>query len=140
VSAPRGRDGLVEIEGFGEIVERAEPVRGRGRGDVGERAHDDDRHACIASGNAFEQREAARTRHAHIGEQHVGLCGGEGLRGLFGVGEVARREAGFAQRGGKHDAHGAIVLDDPCHRRRRGRAHSDTGSSSVNTVAPGRLA
>ena len=138
---------LIQIERFRQVVERAVTIGGGGRRDIGERAHDDDRKARLVQRNAFEQLEPADAGHAHVGEQHRGsLLDQRRERGL-GITEFARREPGFAQRGAEHEAHAAVVVDDP--HRRLGFAFadhaprtpsSDTGNISVNTVLPGRLA
>ena len=56
--------------------------------------------------------------------------------------EAVDRVAGLAQRGGEHEAHAAVVVDHPDARGVTGghgrRSSSGIGSSSVNTVCPGR--
>ena len=108
-----GGDGLIEIEGLGQIVERAVTIRRRGRCDVGERAHDDDRKTRLVQRDAFEQLEPADARHAHVGVEHGRRLVGERGERVFGIAEFARHEAGFAQRRAEHEAHAAIVVDDP---------------------------
>ncbi len=144
--ARRGRDRLIEIERLGQIIERAMPIRSGGRCDVGERAHDDDRKSRLVQRDAFEQFQAADARHAHVGVEQRGRFVGERRERIFGAAELARHETRFAKRSTEHEPHAAIVIDNPDRCLRIGdRVHarapsSETGSSSVKTVAPGRLA
>ena len=104
---------VVQVERFGQIVERAVAIRRRRCGHVGERTHDDDAHTGRLGPDAFKQVQSVRAGHAHVAEQHGRDIVSERGQRAFGLAKLADRKAGVAQGGGQHETHAAIVIDNP---------------------------
>ena len=69
---------LVDVEGLGQVLERAALIGGDRRIQIGVRGHDDDRQAGPRHLNVLEQVEAAAPGHADVGHQHIGRVGAQG--------------------------------------------------------------
>jgi hypothetical protein len=108
------RDGGIEIERLGqEFVSAAAKGPGRAR-DVGVGAHHDDGQLRRGGLQLLQQCEPVFARHAHVGEQQGGRTAiAQRRQRIARVLEAVDRVTGLAQRGGQHETHGAIVVDDP---------------------------
>ena len=69
--APDQLDGLVDIEGFGQVLEGAALERRHGRLQVGKSGDDDDRQPRIAGLDGLQQVQARFTWHADVRHQHL---------------------------------------------------------------------
>jgi hypothetical protein len=107
-------DRRVEVERLGQEFVGATAKGAGGAGDVGVSAHDD--HGQLRRGGlqAIQQHQAVFARHAHVGEQQRGRAAiAQRLQCIARILEAVDRIPGFAQCGGEHEAHRAIVVDDP---------------------------
>lgn len=77
------------------------------------RGHDDHRQHRVALFDLLEQRQAVYTRHADIGQQHVGGLRGQGFQHVIAAFVGGAAQARTGERALKHPADGAIVIDDP---------------------------
>ena len=139
------RHRLVHVERLGQVFERAALVGRHRRVQVGMGGHDDHRQIGVLALQDLEHAQAVGARHAHIGNQHVGLGAAlvEAVEGLVGVFKTYRLVAFLAERLFQHPANGAVVVDHP-----NGCGHDpllsvvstgSMGSSRLKQVRPGSL-
>jgi len=111
--APHQVDGVIDVEGLGQILEGAAPVGGHGGAEIGVRRHHDDRQVRVRGLHALEQVDPRLAGHAHVGDQHVGRVGAErGERGFRGV-EGPGHHAVVPQGPFQHPADRGVVVDQP---------------------------
>ena len=108
------RHRLVEVERFRQEFVRATAERAGGAGDVGIGTHHDHRQLRRTRLELVEQHQTVVAGHAHVGEQQVrrAAFAQRGQR-IGGVAEVVDAITGLTQRGHQHEAHAALVVDDP---------------------------
>ena len=135
--ARRQRHRVVQVERLGQEVVRAAAEGTRGAGNVGMRRHHHHRQRRQPRPELFQQRQAVFAGHAHVGEQKlrrrpVRQRIDHRLRRL----EPGHLVSGITQRRGQHEAHAAVVIDNP-----DPSAHGcppSSGNNRTNTVCPGR--
>ncbi len=107
------RNGIVDVEGLGQVLEGTALVGGHGAVEVRMRRHDDDRQARMLRANLRQHVEAAGARHADVREDDVRLLGLQRAEHAIGAVETARDHAGLLQGFLQHPADGTVVIDDP---------------------------
>ena len=63
---------LVDVEGLGQVLERAALVGGDRAAQVRVRRHHDDRQRGSRVADPAQQLEPREARHADVGDQHIG--------------------------------------------------------------------
>ena len=107
------RDQLVEVERLGQVIERADALRERGRFDRAARGHQDHARRIAAFGDRLQQRQAGLAGHVDVAEDDVDAMRAQRLQrrgdvaGLHGF-----RGPTFSQRHGRALADAGIVVDD----------------------------
>ena len=108
------RHRVVQVEGLGQEFVGATAERAGGAGHIGIGRHHDHRQLRMRRLEPVQQLEPVFAGHAHIGEQQVRRTTRlQRLQRAGRVLETVHRVAGFAQRGGQHEAHRAVVIDHP---------------------------
>jgi hypothetical protein len=104
---------VVDVEGLGQVFERA-PLKRRNRGlQVGVRGHDDDRQSRMLFLDRRKQLEPGGAGHANVGNQHLRGILGERLDAPPAPRHTDGRECFHAQGLFEHPANGLVVIDDP---------------------------
>ncbi len=106
-------DGLVDVEGLGQIFEGASLIRRHRCVQVRVRGHYDDRQARPRPLNFLEQVQAAAPGHADVRHQHIRHIGAQRRDDIVGLIEAPRGHAAAFQRLLEHPANGGIVVDQP---------------------------
>ena len=131
--------GLVDVEGLGQVFERAALVGGHRAAQVGVRRHHDDGQSRVPLVHIAQQFQARLARHADVGHQHIGRFAAQrGQRGFGGL-EQPRHHARILQGAFQHPADRSVVVDQPDAQRITHSLPPSRGSSSENTVRPGWL-
>ena len=89
---PHGIEQFIEINRFGQIIDRAVAHRGHGIADVGEGGDEQNRKRDMFLARAPQRFQTAQTRHPHVGNHHGEFPGAQHFQGAF---------AGIRQRGFK---------------------------------------
>ncbi len=131
-------DGLVDVEGLGQILEGAALICGNRRVQIGVRRHDDDGKTGPRHLNVLEQIQSAASGHADVGHQHIGSVRAQGHQHIVGLIEALGGHAAALQRLLQHPANGGVVVDQPDLQRLRVHAES-MGSEMTKMVRPGAL-
>ncbi len=137
--APHERHRLVDVEGLGQVLERPTLVGRHGAPQVRVRRHDDDRQRRARVADAAQELQPRGTRHADVGDQHVGGFAPQCLERRLRRIEHARAHAAVLQRPLEHPADRSVVVDQPHTQCFAVHDSSPSGSSSVNTVRRGSL-
>ncbi|MNM77292.1 hypothetical protein D3C81_891390 [compost metagenome] len=119
---------IIQVEWLGQELMRAAAERTGGTGDIGVGRHHHHRQLRQRGLQLVQQHQTIVAGHAHVGEQQRRrrAFGQRFQRGCRAV-EVEHLVAGLAQRGAQHEAHGAVIVDDPDARRGRGRLRHRAG-------------
>ena len=137
--APHQGHRLIDVEGLGQVLERAALVGGHCVAQIRVRRHDDDRQRRARVADAAQQLQPRGARHADVGDQHVRGFAPQGLKRRLGRLERPRPHAVAAQRALQHPTNGGVVIDQPDPQCSTAHVSSPRGSSSVKTVRPGSL-
>ena len=103
---------FVEVDGFGEVIDRAVAHGFDGVADVGVGGDEEDGERGEFLARAAEGLEAGHAGHADVGDHHAdGLCA-QGGEGGFAGGDGKRREALAAEEGVEQAGLAGVVIDD----------------------------
>jgi hypothetical protein len=105
--------GVVHVEGLGQVFEGAALEGGDRRIQVGIGGHDDDGQAGLLGLDLLHELQAAHARHADVRHHRAGGFPVQGAQGRLGgvedaVGQVFPRQGLL-----EHPSDGAVVVDDP---------------------------
>ena len=104
---------LVDVEGLGQVFERAALIGGDRRVQIRMRGHHDDRQAGPRHLNFLQQFEPAASGHANVGHQHVGSIGAQRRQHIVGLVETLGGHAAALQRLLEHPTNRGVVVDQP---------------------------
>src|SRR6185369_170489 len=134
-------DRLRDVEGLGQVVERAALERAHRAVEVRVRGHDDDRQVAMLRLDRVEQVDPRSARHADVGHQDLRLAVLERGQDIARVREAAHRELLAGERLLEHEADRLVVVHDPdrFHPCPFVRSVQLKGMTILKTVRPGSL-
>ncbi len=104
---------MIDVEGFGQIFEGAALIRGDRAVQVRMRRHHDHGQARARAVDLLEQIQTVASRHADIGDEHIGCFGAQRLQHAVRLFERLGVHAALFQSPLQHPADRGVVVNQP---------------------------